>query len=184
MFFFVFFFWVVHFCLKLSAWLDCHRCQSSSRSTLCGWFSSCCGSSHRCPNRGKFRCWAAFQTVYFSDAWTKQVWNQPNLLGGVLRAKPMSGINLKMFRSNETSDLESPCGSLNPSRWKLTDLNLRNHKSWGRTIQLRAIIFGWIFYGDQSSREPRVLLHVDCSPNPGRFSKRGRSTPEGSLWSL
>ena len=27
---------------------------------------------------------------------------------------PISGINLKMFRSNETSDLESPCGSLSP----------------------------------------------------------------------
>lgn len=55
MLFFLCFFWVVHFCLKLSAWLDCYRCQSSSRSTLCGWFSSCCGSCNRCPNRGKFR---------------------------------------------------------------------------------------------------------------------------------
>ena len=81
----------------------------------------------------------------------------------------MSGINLKMFRSNETSDLESPCGSLSPSRWNLTDLNLRNHKSWGRTIQLRAIIFGWIFYGDQSSRAPRVLLRVDSLQTPGVF---------------
>ena len=82
----------------------------------------------------------------------------------------MSGINLKMFRSNETSDLESPCGSLNPSRWNLTDLNLQKiHKSWGRAQQLRAIIFGWIFYGDQSSRAPRVLLHVDSPQNPGVF---------------
>lgn len=41
------------------------------------------------------------------------------------------------------------------------------HKSWGRTIQLRAIIFGWIFYGDQSSRAPRVLLHVDSPQTVG-----------------
>ena len=91
------------------------RCQSSSRRLVCGWFGSCGRSCWRCrwveracppkahdvPSKLIHFCWIWwFNSGSFMFNMRSFCWN-------INAGTP--GINLKMFRSNETSDLETPC---------------------------------------------------------------------------